>query len=114
MNNANLLSQLTTNERVLVNSEVQSKGKNMALAYILALFLGLLGAHRFYMGKTGSGVTMLLITILTLGFGAIVTGIWTFVDLFLIPGWVRDDNSTIERSTAELILNDPKRLAKDI
>lgn len=33
MNNANLLSQLTTNERVLVNSEVQSKGKNMALAY---------------------------------------------------------------------------------
>ncbi|RRG18227.1 TM2 domain-containing protein [Weissella viridescens] len=114
MNNDGLLSQLTTNEKVLVNSEVQSKGKSTVLAYILAIFLGVFGAHRFYMGKTGSGVAMLLITILTLGFGMIITGIWDIVDLFLIPGWIKESNAVVERSAAERILNDPQRLARDI
>lgn len=112
MNNAGLLNQLTNDERILVNSEVERNGKNIVVAYILAVFFGTLGIHRFYMGKTGSGLAMLLITVLTLGIGAIVTGVWMFVDLFLIPGWIQEDQNTLERAAAESILSDPNRYQK--
>lgn len=39
---------LTTEERMLINSEIQAKGKNTLVAYILWFFLGSLGIHRFY------------------------------------------------------------------
>lgn len=113
MNNAGLLAQLTTEERILVNSEIEKNGKSMAVAYILAIFFGTLGVHRFYLGKKNSGLAMLLITVLTLGIGAIVTGIWTFVDLFLIPGIIQEDHEAVERATAEAILADTKRYQKE-
>jgi TM2 domain-containing membrane protein YozV len=61
--------------------------KSKLAAILLALFLGGLGIHRFYLGHTGSGIAMLLITVLsifTCGLGAIVTGIWAIVDIILI------------------------------
>jgi TM2 domain-containing membrane protein YozV len=61
-------------------------------AFLLCLFLGPLGIHRFYAGKTGSGLAMLLITVLTIGFGVIVTGVWALVDLIVLAtGSFRDD-----------------------
>jgi TM2 domain-containing membrane protein YozV len=52
-------------------------------AVLLCFFLGTLGIHRFYVGKIGTGVLM----ILTLG----GVGIWTLVDLImLIVGAFRD------------------------
>ena len=45
-------------------------GKSWVVALLLCLFLGGFGAHRFYVGKTASGITMLLIT---LGFLSLVT-----------------------------------------
>jgi hypothetical protein len=38
---------------------------------------------------------MLLITLLTVGIGVIVTGIWALVDLFLIGGMLRETNQRI-------------------
>ena len=52
--------------------------RNRILAALLALFLGIFGIHRFYLGRTGSGVVMLLLTLTF--FGMAVTGIWAFVD----------------------------------
>lgn len=52
--------------------------RNKIIAALLALFLGVFGIHRFYLGRNGSGVAMLLLT-LTL-FGLAITGIWAFVD----------------------------------
>lgn len=50
--------------------------KNGIVCLLLCLFVGPLGIHRFYVGKTGSGVLMLL----TLG----GCGIWTLIDLIMI------------------------------
>jgi TM2 domain-containing membrane protein YozV len=74
--------------------------KSSGTAFLLWIFVGWLGAHRFYLGSTGSGAAMLalwLIGILTsiLGVGLLLiaaVGIWWFIDLFLISGMVRDHN----------------------
>ena len=51
---------------------------------LFCLLLGVFGAHRFYVGKIGTGV----LTILTFGGGF---GIWPLVDLILIAiGSFRD------------------------
>jgi TM2 domain-containing membrane protein YozV len=50
--------------------------KSNLTALILCFFLGWLGVHRFYVGKTGTGVLMLL----TLG-GLFV---WNLIDFILI------------------------------
>lgn len=49
--------------------------RNRIAAALLALFLGALGAHKFYMGKTGAGIVMLVIGI----FGWLLAGIPTMI-----------------------------------
>ena len=53
-------------------------GRDKVVAALLAFFLGVFGVHRFYLGRIGSGIAMLLITCTF--FGLFVTGIWAFVD----------------------------------
>lgn len=103
-NNEYLLNQLTDQELLLVNSEVEKNKKCIAVAYILCIFFGSIGGHRYYMGKTGSAIAMTLITVLTVGFGVLVTGIWSFVDLFLIPGWLKDNQNSVEAAAAQNVL----------
>jgi TM2 domain-containing membrane protein YozV len=50
--------------------------KSRLVALLLCFFLGSLGIHRFYVGKIGTGILMLI----TLGF----LGIWTFIDFIII------------------------------
>ncbi|MBA3907089.1 MAG: TM2 domain-containing protein [Pseudonocardiales bacterium] len=61
----------------------------------LQLFLGGVGAGRFYTGHTGIAVAQLLVTILTLGIGAI----WGFIDgIVLLAGNPRDPSGRPLRS----------------
>ena len=77
--------------------------KSAVVAYLLWFFLGIFGAHRFYLGNSGSGAAILILTLLSLilmlavvGFVTIlIPAIWVFVDLFLIPGITRRYNSDL-------------------
>lgn len=56
-------------------------GKSLVAYVLLGVFLGCYGVHDFYAGYTANGVAKLLITLLTCGFGCIVTMIWAIVDI---------------------------------
>lgn len=55
---------------------MEKSSKDFLTTLLLCIFLGNLGIHRFYVGKTGSAIGM----IFTLG----GCGIWTIVDLIMI------------------------------
>ena len=65
--------------------------KKFVPAVLLCFFLGTFGIHRFYLGKTGTGLLMLL----TLG----GLGIWTLIDFVrLVVGSMGDkDGLPLER-----------------
>ena len=50
-------------------------------AFLLCFFFGIFGAHRFYAGRTGSAVAMLVLFFVTLG---IVPTFWMLVDLIIL------------------------------
>ena len=58
--------------------------KSKMAAGLLGIFLGSLGVHNFYLGNTGKAVAQLLISLLTCGFGAAVSGIWGLIEGILI------------------------------
>jgi TM2 domain-containing membrane protein YozV len=65
------------------NQQAYSSGyseKSRVTAGILGLLLGGLGAHRFYLGYPGIAVLQILVTILTLGVGAL----WGVIEGILI------------------------------
>lgn len=74
--------------------------KSRTAATLLAFFLGTFGGHRFYLGKTGTAVGMLLLgivgwaTVWVFGVGVVLltaVGIWALIDfIFCIIGRMKD------------------------
>ncbi|MFD1887071.1 TM2 domain-containing protein [Paenibacillus wenxiniae] len=95
-------SQLDARELMLLESEVKTYGKNMVVAYVLWYFLGIFGAHRFYMGKIGTAVTQLILSLTF--FGMAVTMVWWIVDAFLVHTWVKERNAYVESNIIDQIL----------
>jgi TM2 domain-containing membrane protein YozV len=60
-------------------SPVPTTDRNKLVAALLAFFIGPLGIHRFYLGRTGSGITMLVLSITVIGLLATVP--WAFIDM---------------------------------
>ena len=58
--------------------------KSRIVAGILGIFLGWLGVHRFYLESHGIGTLQLLLTLLTCGWGTLVTVPWGILEGVLI------------------------------
>ncbi len=54
----------------------ESSEKKILPAFMMCFFVGFLGIHRFYVGKTGSGIAQILT------FGGL--GIWALIDWIMI------------------------------
>ncbi len=103
---------LTTQQQMLIEQRLNNDKKSTVVAYLLWFFLAGFGAHRFYLGRTGSGIAQLLLMIggfvllvVYVGlFLLLALGIWVLVDAFLIPGMVESDTrQQRERLTQNLI-----------
>lgn len=82
--------------------------KSTGAAYCLLIFLGGTGAHRFYLGNTGRGVTMVMLLMLTI-VGTMMQNEWGYfhmlplialwimqlIDLFTLAGDVRAHNQKL-------------------
>ena len=87
------------------NKAATSSDKDFVPTMLLCFFLGGFGIHRFFVGKTGTGILMLL----TLG----GLGIWWIIDIFLIVTGSFEDSEgrVIAYQAAGAVNREP---AKDI
>lgn len=89
-------------------SEISPKSR--LVVTLLAWFFGVFGAHRFYLGKTGTALLMLF----TLG----GLGIWALVDFILAVAGVMEDKDgrlikNWEGSTEKRDTSEPMDIARE-
>jgi TM2 domain-containing membrane protein YozV len=66
--------------------------KSKVAAGVLGILLGCLGIHNFYLGYTTKGIIQVAITVLTLGAGAFISGIWGLVEgIMILTGSIATD-----------------------
>ena len=78
-----------------------TRRKSVGLAYVLLVLFGLIGLHRFYLGRTMSAAGMAAITLVSIPLiwsglgllGFVATGTWALADALLIPGMARETNA---------------------
>ena len=75
--------------------------KSRLATVLLACFLGIFGAHRFYIGKTKMAIVMLILSILYFAMVRIwgiawialaMTGLWAFIDFIFAASGIMKDN----------------------
>ncbi len=70
------MSEVIAQEAMKEVKDVAASPKSRGIAMLLCFFLGWAGAHRYYTGRTGTGIMMLF----TMG----GFGMWWFIDLVMI------------------------------
>lgn len=114
------LEELSEKQLAILYGESNAKTPSTAIGYILFIFLGGLGVHRFYLGYPGTGWFILLSTIigfLTVGLGLgivllFINGIILFIDMFTIPSLVRTKREDIKREIAKEMIARNRREAE--
>lgn len=79
-------------ERLISNSNIYSRGvfddgpsgKNRGVAGILAIILGSLGIHYFYIGKNTAGIICLVLTLFSCGIAATLLSVMGLIQGILI------------------------------
>ena len=90
--------------RVSKGKKIGVSEKSRLVVTLLAFFLGYLGIHRFYIGKTGTAVTMLLLSIVGVATSWIAVGIpmlvaveiWALIDFIMaVAGAMKDTEGNV-------------------
>lgn len=86
------MSELNQTGASVTAAQATVSEKGFVPAILLCYFLGVLGVHRFYVGKIGTGILMILT------FGGF--GIWVIVDMVLIAtGSFRDKKGLLVKAS---------------
>lgn len=87
----------TPHELNIFTLEYEKQKKSKLVTWLLWLFLGGIGGHRYYLGHIGKGIAM------TLTLGGL--GIWTLITAFFINGWVDEHNKSVEENITKQIID---------
>ena len=98
-------------EKSRLQSDIIYEEKNLVLAYVLWFFLGMVGAHRFFLGKIKTGVAMLLLTVvgwitsvILVGFLFLfAAGIWWLIDVYYTNKYVVEHNHIMKAKKLEIL-----------
>lgn len=96
---------MNVEQQLLIEQRVANEGKSQIVAYLLLLLLWGCGVHRMYLGRFVSGILMLLIWGVGWLTAPILIGwlpigfvsLWVILDMFLIPGMIREDQAIIRQ-----------------
>lgn len=97
MDNLALKKDLSTEQLAMVQAEVERKKKSKLIMYILWLFTGGIGGHRYYLGDIGYAAGM------TFTLGGV--GIWALIDVFLIGKRLEVKTAKLEREAILKVKN---------
>lgn len=92
-----IISQLPQDKQMIFWMQYNNVKKNPTTAILWALFLGGIGAHKFYMGQTGLGILYLLFV------WTYIPSIIAFIELFTLSGQVARYNEQKAREISMLI-----------
>lgn len=118
--------QLDVSRQHALDAAYEHNKRSMAAAYVLAVFFGMLGLHRLYLGRKLSGCLMLgiwlagflLLVVVAVLFHDLAEGFigdmiasmmmlfvwaWVVVDLFLIPMMLHKSNAALAARLREEI-----------
>jgi hypothetical protein len=103
----------------MTDDELFASPRSRTVAFLLAFFLGVFGAHRFYVGKTGTAVLQLCT------FGGL--GIWWLIDVIivgsgsfrdaegrLVSSWEPEGDHLVTSGTAASILDELDALRAEV
>ncbi|SET14031.1 TM2 domain-containing protein [Paracoccus homiensis] len=96
---------MSSTRELVIEQRVANEAKSPFVAYLLAILLWGFGAHRLYLGRYMSGLVMLamwglgwLTAPILIGWLPIaLVAMWMVIDLFLIPGMIREDRAVIRQ-----------------
>ena len=91
-----LLLSMTTEQRMCFQASYNSVKKDATVAILLAFIIGGLGAHHFYLGKTGLGILYALFC------WTFIPSIVAFVECFLLKDRVYRYNEARSHTTPQI------------
>jgi len=92
-----IISHLPQDKQMLFFMQYNNLKKNPTTAILWALFLGGVGAHKFYMGEAGLGILYLLFC------WTYIPGIIAFIELFTLSGRVARYNEQKARELSMML-----------
>ncbi len=117
--------ELTWQQQRMLSDAVSSSERKLWKAYLIAIFLGGFGVHRFYLGRKWTAILMLVMNFVAsimihegttqpenvpaeIAGSAILLALllWIMIDLFLIPGMARKFNAGLEPELKKKLLKE--------
>lgn len=94
---------MTDTRALYIEQRIANETASPFVAYLLWFFLGMFGAHRFYLGRWMSGLLMLALfgigsalAFILIGYIPLaLVGLWWLIDALLIPGMIAADRAEL-------------------